>query len=40
MTADAGRASSSACVAQVSLMWTLYPFQKVSRLAAQRASVS
>jgi hypothetical protein len=40
VTASGGRVSSSVLVAQVSLMWILYPFQKVSRLAAQRASVS
>jgi hypothetical protein len=31
--AGTGRAASSAAVAQVSLMWTLNPFQKVPRFA-------
>jgi hypothetical protein len=34
------RAASSVSVAQVSLMWNLKPFQWVSRLTLQRASVS
>lgn len=38
--AGAVRAASSAAVAHVSLIWSLYPFQKVSRLALLRASVS
>lgn len=40
VTAGVGRAASSALVAQVSLMWTLNPFQNMSRLALQRVSVS